>query len=101
LTTYLIDLSDAWLPDFTVSSPRDPERRGGHVALAHSDAYAISAALTERAGVVPDVRPPDRLRLAPVPLVTSFADVREGVRRIRDLVAANDYGDVQPGGRVT
>jgi kynureninase len=100
LTTYLIDLADAWLPDFALASPRDPALRGGHVTLAHRDAYAISAALIARAGVVADVRPPDRLRLAPVPLATSFAQVREGVRRIRDLVAAGDYGDAQPG-RVT
>ena len=90
LTTFLVDLADEWLAPlgFRLASPRDATRRGGHVVLAHPDAYAISAALIQSAGVVADVRPPDLLRLAPVPLVTSFADVREGVRRIRDLVAS-------------
>jgi kynureninase len=103
LTSYLVDLAEEWLVPlgFRLTSPRDPARRGGHVALAHPDAYAISVALIENAGVVGDVRPPDLLRLAPVPLVTSFAAVREGVRRIRDLVSAGDYRDARPQGRVT
>jgi len=103
LTTYLIELAEEWLLPlgFRLASPRDAAHRGGHVALAHPAAYAISAALIRDAGVVADVRPPDILRLAPVPLVTSFADVREGLRRIRDLVAAGTYAGAEPGGRVT
>jgi kynureninase len=99
LTTYLVELADAWLPEFTLASPRQAARRGGHVALAHPDAYAISAALIGHAGVIPDVRPPDLLRLAPAPLVTSFVDVREGVRRIRELVASGYAAATR--GRVT
>jgi kynureninase len=34
-------------------------------------------------GVVPDFRAPDLLRLAPSPLYTRFADVREAVRRLQ------------------
>src|SRR4051794_25752410 len=103
LTTFLVDLADEWLAPlgFRVASSRDASRRGGHVVLAHQDAYSISAGLIQDAGVVADVRPPDLLRLAPVPLVTSFADVREGVRRIRDLVASGSYHDARPRGRVT
>jgi kynureninase len=103
LTTFLVELADEWLVPlgFRLASPRDAGRRGGHVVLAHRDAYAISAALIQSAGVVADVRPPDLLRLAPVPLVTSFADAREGVRRIRDVVASGSYHNAAPQGRVT
>ena len=103
LTTYLVELAEEWLLPlgFRLASPRDATTRGGHVALAHPDAYAISAALIRDADVVADVRPPDILRLAPVPLVTSFADVREGLRRIRDLVASGGYAGAEHVGRVT
>jgi kynureninase len=103
LTSYLVDLADAWLVPlgFALASPRDPAARGGHVVLAHPDAYRIGAALTAR-GVIGDVRPPDLLRLAPVPLATSFADVREGMRRLRDLVAAGEHHALpEARGRVT
>jgi kynureninase len=92
LTDYLIDLADAWLVPlgFSLASPRERRRRGGHVVLAHPEAYRIGRAMVAR-GVVGDVRPPDLLRLAPVPLTTSFADVREGMARIRDLVVAQEH----------
>ncbi len=92
LTEYLVELTDAWLSPlgFVLASPRDPSARGGHVVLAHPDAYRIGRALTAR-GVVGDVRPPDLLRLAPVPLATSFADVHEGMTRLRDLVTAREH----------
>lgn len=92
LTAYLVDLADAWLAPlgFALASPRDPAARGGHVVLRHPEAYRIGRAAVA-AGVVGDVRPPDLLRLAPVPLTTSYADVHEGMRRLRDLVAAGAH----------
>lgn len=88
LTGYLVDLADVWLAGHGVEvvSPRDPDRRGGHVSLRHPDAYRISRALIEGARVVPDFRAPDRLRLGPVPVTTRFVDVWEGMRRLRDVV---------------
>ncbi len=92
LTEYLIALTDAWLAPlgFTVASPRDAERRGGHVVLAHDDADRISRAAVA-AGVIGDARPPNLLRLAPVPLTTSFLDVWEAMGRLRDVVASNAH----------
>ncbi|MDH5279412.1 MAG: kynureninase [Actinomycetota bacterium] len=88
LTSYLVELADAWLAPlgFSLASPRDAAARGGHVVLAHDDAYRIGEAMV-RAKVIGDVRPPNLLRLAPAPLTTSFGEVWEGMRRIRDLVA--------------
>lgn len=92
LTEYLITLADAWLAPlgFTVVSTRDAQRRGGHVILAHDDAYRIGQACSA-AGVVGDTRPPNLFRLAPAPVSTSFADVWEAMGRIRDLVASGAH----------
>jgi kynureninase len=93
LTGYLIDLAEAWLGPlgFSVGSPRDPARRGGHVALRHPDAYRIDQALIERASVIPDFRAPDVIRLAPVAAYTRFVDVWEAMDRLRHLVAAGEH----------
>ncbi|GAA3393566.1 kynureninase [Cryptosporangium minutisporangium] len=92
LTSYAVELHDAWLAPlgFRLASPRDAERRGGHVSLYHPDAWRICQALIAR-HVVPDYRTPDRLRLGFSPLTTSFADVWTGFERLRDLVAAEEH----------
>jgi kynureninase len=92
LTEYLIALSDAWLSPlgFEVTSTRDSARRGGHVALAHDEAYRIGLAATA-IGVIGDVRPPNLVRLSPAPLTTSFDDVWQAMSRLRDLVASNAH----------
>lgn len=98
-TAMLIEMSDDLLTPlgFAVGTPRDPARRGGHVALEHPEAARIARALKAR-GVVPDFRPPDVVRLGPNPLYTSFADVAEAVFRLQDAVASGDYLR-QPAGR--
>jgi len=95
LTSYLIALADEWLISlgFMIASPRDAARRGGHVTLRHDDAWPISQALI-RAGVVGDYRTPDRLRLAPVPLTTSFTEVFDAMDRLREIAATKSYADV-------
>jgi kynureninase len=92
LTDYLIKLSDTWLTPlgFNVASPRDPQKRGNHVVLAHQDAFRISVACAQ-SGVIGDARPPNLLRLSPTPLSSSFVDVWEGMSRIRDVVASQAY----------
>ncbi|MDD3642151.1 MAG: kynureninase [Candidatus Krumholzibacteria bacterium] len=95
LTTYLIELADAFLAvepyRFRVATPREPGRRGGHVALARDeDALRIKEALVDR-GVFVDFRPPDLIRLAPSPLHTSFAEVRHVVRQIMDIIDTRAY----------
>lgn len=83
-------LADEWLvpQGWRVVTPRDPQRRGGHLAVARDDAREVCAALIARDLVVPDFRAPDVLRLGFSPLPTSFADVAEALRRIRDLPPA-------------
>lgn len=98
LTDWLLalvdDLPSAW--GFRVATPRDPARRGGHVALVHPEAARIAKALKAR-GVVPDHRPPDIIRLAPVPLYTSFEDVWEAVARLRAVMEEEAWRALPPG----
>jgi kynureninase len=88
LTRYAVDLHDAWLAPLgtELGSPRDADRRGSHVAIRHPDAERLTATLAER-GVIVDFRRPDVLRLGLSPLTTTFAEVREAIVRLRDLLA--------------
>ena len=104
LTERLIALHDAWLVPlgFGLATPRDPARRGSHVALTHPQAWQITRALVESAGVVPDFRGPDSVRLGVAPLDTRHVDVWDALTRLRDLVARREHEafDARPG-RVT
>lgn len=72
LTGYLAGLLEgAGAP---VLTPRDPARRGCQLSLRIPDAERVTAALRERHGVVADARPPDVVRLAPVPLYSTYHD---------------------------
>ena len=88
LTRYAIDLIDEWLAPLggSVGSPRQDERRGSHVALVHPDARALSRRMID-AGVIPDFRTPDVIRLGLSPLTTRFVDVHDGLARVRDMLA--------------
>ena len=84
LTDYLVHLVDERLDEFAVGSPRDPGRRGGHVALEHPDAEAIADDLRER-GVVVDYRPPNVIRVCPAPLYVGYEDVWDVVEILREI----------------
>ena len=95
LTTYLIALAEEWLMPlgFSLASPREADRRGAHVSLRHNDAWQISQAIA-REGVIGDYRTPDRVRLGPVPITTSFAEVWAAMDRLRDITASKSYADI-------
>jgi kynureninase len=92
LTAYLRELAEAELSRFGFVSvtPIEDDRRGGHLALAHPEAPRICRALIE-AGVIPDHRPPDIIRLAPVPLYTRFADCLEAIERLKSIMERRAY----------
>jgi len=98
LTELLIELHDAWLAPlgFSLASPRDAAVRGAHVSLAHPDGYRISQALISQARVIPDFRPPDRIRFGPAPLTTRFVDVWDAMERLRQVVANGLHHRVDP-----
>jgi kynureninase len=92
-TELIVELHDAWLTPlgFELGTPREPERRGSHVALRHPQAWPICRALIEHANVVPDFRGPDAIRLGVAPLYTSFAEVWDALDRLRALVEAGEH----------
>ena len=77
---------------FTLASPRRADERGGHVCLAHPDAYPIVQALIAR-GVVGDFREPDLLRFGFAPLYTRFVDVWDAVDRLREVLETGEWRD--------
>ena len=62
-------------------TPRDPARRGGHIAVRHSEARRLVHDLAA-VGIVTDFREPDLVRLGCPPLTTRFTDVFDGVQGI-------------------
>ena len=102
LTELIVRLHDEWLAPlgFGLGSPRDPSRRGSHVALCHPDGARISVAL-RRARVIADFRAPDSVRLGPAPLYTRFVDVWDALDRLRSVVTNGEHESVDVTGRVT
>jgi len=92
-TEYLIELWEELLKPIgvTLNSPRDYRQRGSHVSIGHAEALRIDRALIEDLKVIPDFRYPDNLRLGIAPIYTSFADIHEGVTRIRRAISERLY----------
>ncbi|MCX4792316.1 kynureninase [Streptomyces sp. NBC_01221] len=78
LTEYAVELLDTLLGGAELLSPRDPERRGGHVTIRKPGARDVVAKLWDE-GVIPDYREPDGIRIGLAPLSTSFEEVYHGV----------------------
>lgn len=95
MTNYLIYLIDEILCkppyDFSIGTPRDPARRGGHVAIVHkNEAVRINEALLAK-GVVPDFRPPDIIRVAPVALYNTYYEIWQVVRYLKEIIDNKEY----------
>ena len=82
LTGFCIDLADEL--GFDTDTPRNPQRRGGHVAIRHPDARELQQALADRKVIV-DYRDPDVLRFGLSPLTTSFTDVFDAMTTLAQL----------------
>ncbi len=98
LTDYLVTLiekSGLTVDEYgyEIGTPREHDRRGGHIAVEHEHAAAIARSLKSR-GVVPDFRPPNVIRLAPVPLYTSFVDVWQTVQHLREIIETGEFRHV-------
>src|SRR5262249_32579917 len=65
-TGFLMERIEGELAPFDVSiaTPREPSERGGHVAITVPDGWRVCQAL-KAAGVIPDFRYPDFIRLSP------------------------------------
>ena len=100
LTDYLIALADEHLPEMTLRTPRSHAERGGHIVLEHPHAKQLSAALRQR-DIIPDYRAPDLLRLAPVALYNTEAELDEVVKTLRELLEGGSYQEVNLEQQVT
>jgi len=92
ITAYMMFLIDERLTShgFKVGNPRQDDRRGGHVALEHDEAYRICRALKSR-GVIPDYREPNVIRLSPAPLYVTYADVYRLVGILEEIAVTKAY----------
>jgi kynureninase len=82
LTALGLDLADELGLD--TITPRDPARRGGHVAVRHPDSVRLHGRLADT-GVIVDRRDPDVLRLGLSPLTTRFVDVHDALTTLARL----------------
>lgn len=82
LTGFLESLLDG----MEMVTPRDPARRGCQLSLrVRGGAGELSRRLRHEFGVIADVREPDILRLAPVPLYSSYHDCWRAAEALRSL----------------
>jgi kynureninase len=92
LTSLFIDLFDAHLVSrgFGLVTPREVERRGSQVSIAHAEAYAIMQALLAK-GVIGDLRAPDVLRFGLAPMYVRCVDVFDTVAALVEIVDGRVY----------
>jgi kynureninase len=89
LTAYLEYLLRE-LPEqpFEIITPSDPDSRGNQISiLLQRDAAQVAEVLLER-GVVIDERPPNLIRVAPVPLFSRFHEVWQFVQTFGEVISS-------------
>jgi kynureninase len=89
LTRLAIELADDWLAPlgFTLGSPREDERRGGHLTLDHPEAQRLARTFIDH-GVIVDFRAPHGVRIGLSPLSTGYAELWMAMDAMRDLTRA-------------
>jgi kynureninase len=94
ITGYLMYLIDEMLGkapyNYSIATPREPERRGGHVGVAHNEGWRINQALIAH-GVIPDFRPPNIIRLAPIPLYVTYLDIWKVAQHLKAVIDNKEY----------
>lgn len=95
ITSYFVHLIEEILSEepynFKIGTPKDPEKRSGHIALIHEEeALRINEALKSM-DVVPDYRPPNIIRLAPVALYNTYHEVWQVVQYLKEIIDEKMY----------
>jgi kynureninase len=84
LTAYLLFLlQQASIDNIAVITPADPTQRGCQISLQIMDKTKLLFEKITANGVIADWREPDVIRVAPVPLYNSFADVWKFVQLLK------------------
>lgn len=90
MTSYLIGLVDHTLSDeayrFHVGTPRQANRRGGHIALEREEDAGVLCDALNAQGVIVDHRPPNIIRVTPSPLYNTYHEVWRFVHILKELV---------------
>ncbi len=95
LTSYLIALVDNLLSeppyDFSIGTPGNSEKRGGHIALRRNS-YALQIAQSLKSkNIIPDFRSPDIIRIAPSPLYCRYEDIWIMVQTLKSIIDSREY----------
>ncbi|WP_291842407.1 kynureninase [Maricaulis sp.] len=85
-----IKLVETRLEGFELRSPRNADKRGSQVSIAHEHGYAIMQALIAR-GVIGDFRAPDILRFGFTPLYVGYEDVWTAVDRLASIMQSGEW----------
>ena len=98
LTGYLEQVLDVVGADrpFEVITPRDPQRRGAQLSVRLTGslpATKASAWLRSEHGVIADARQPDVVRLAPVPLYSTFHDCWRAATSLMQVLDEHGTGE--------
>ena len=93
-TSFLLDFWESELQPlgYDLRSPRNPGRRGSHLALGHPEAWRICQALIADYHVIPDFRVPDNLRLGVAPLYNTFEELASAVEALKEIVQQRRFG---------
>ena len=101
LSSLFIELMESMCSefDFKLASPRDDNRRAGHVSFIHHSGFAVSRAIASK-GIVGDFRAPNIVRFGIAPMYTRFQDIFDAVNVIRETMQSglwkNHENDISP-----
>ena len=88
LTGYLAMLLRELVPGVTVITPENPNERGCQLSLEFPYDVSLTHKEITARGVICDIRRPNAMRIAPVPLYNSFQDVHRFVSLLKDHIKA-------------
>ena len=99
-TDYLIYLVDTLLTDepynFRIGTPRDPEKRSGHVAIEHkTEARRICDCLRINYNVISDFRQPNVIRLAPIALYNTYHEIWLVVQHLKRILDEKEFEKIE------
>lgn len=94
---YFIDLFEQELAPlgYKLGTPKNAKKRGSHISLKHPEAYRICKALIdpniESKVIIPDFREPDNIRFGITPLYTTYTEIYEAVKQLKNIIVKTYY----------
>jgi len=87
LTKFLYDLlSDFPKNKLEIITPEDPQNRGCQVSIRLFQSVSEIQKLLRQKGIIVDIRQPDVIRIAPVPMYNSYTDVWLLVSELKKII---------------